>query len=145
MLGMAACDKNEEIPANGAPDNAEKLAAGTYVGEWSRTNLSNGEVESGSGSIVFSLNDEQSNNVCVMTLDSSTLELGVNSNVSACNITRLNSGELVYYNMLKTNPFGMDFTGRISPEGVVSMKYTKIVKSGRKEIEYNYTFSGTKQ
>ena len=144
MLGLAACDK-DEIPANGAPDNAEKLVAGTYVGEWSRTNVSTGAVESGTGSITFSVDAELGNNVSRMTLTSEVIELGVNADSSVCNITRLNSGELVYWNMVGGNPFGMTFSGRVSPEGVATMDYTKIVRSGRREVEYSYTFSGRKQ
>lgn len=144
MLGLAACDK-DEIPAPGAPDNAEKLVAGTYVGEWSRTNISTGAVESGTGSITFSVDAELGNNVSRMTLVSEVIELGVNEDSSVCNITRLNSGELVYWNMVGGNPFGMAFSGRVSPEGVATMDYTKIVRSGRREVEYSYTFSGRKQ
>ena len=144
MLGLTACDK-DEIPATGAPDNAEKLVAGTYVGEWSRTNISTGAVESGTGSITFSVDAELGNNVSRMTLACDGIELGVNADSSVCNITRLNSGELVYWNMVGGNPFGMTFTGRVSPEGVATMDYTKIVRSGRREVEYSYTFSGRKQ
>lgn len=145
MLVLTACDNKEEIPATGGLDNAEKLASGTYVGEWSRTNLSTGAVESGTGSITFSVDAELGNNVCVMTLACDDIELGVNEDTSVCNITRLNSGELIYWNMVKSNPFGMDFTGRVSPEGVATMVYNKIVRSGRKEVEFAYSFSGVKQ
>ena len=145
MLGLTACDNKDEIPATGAPDNAEKLVAGTYVGEWSRTNVSTGAVESGTGSITFSVDAELGNNVSRMTLTSEVIELGVNADSSVCNITRLNSGELVYWNMVGGNPFGMTFSGRVSPEGVATMDYTKIVRSGRREVEYSYTFSGRKQ
>lgn len=144
LLGFTACDK-DEIPPTGPQDNAEKIAVGTYVGEWTRTNLSTEAVESGTGSITFSTEEEYGNNVSVMTLVSSVVELGVDSDTSVCNITRMASGELVYYNMVKANPFGMVFQGRISPEGVATMTYTKLVRSGRREVEFSYTFTGTKQ
>lgn len=144
MIGLAACSK-DEVPPTGPQDNAEKLVAGTYVGEWSRTNLSTGAVESGPGSIVFSTDAEYGNNVSVMTLASSVVELGVDSDTSVCNITLLSSGEFVYYNLVKANPFGMTFNGRVSPEGEATMNYTKIVRSGRREVEFNYSFIGRKQ
>ncbi len=144
VIGLTGCSK-DEIPPTGPQDNAEKLAVGTYVGEWTRVNLETNAVETGSGSITFSTDEEHGNNVSVMTLESATVELGVNAETSVCNITRLNSGELVYYNMVKANPFGMTFTGRISPEGVATMDYNKIVRSGRREVEFKYSFTGTKQ
>ncbi len=145
MLGLTACDdKHEKMPPTGGLDNAEKLVAGTYVGEWSRTNLSTNAVESGSGSIVFSVDEEKSNNVSVITLQSD-LDLGVNADTSVCNITRLSSGDFTYWNYMSTNPFGMTFYGKVSAEGVASMTYNKIVRSGRKEVEFIYSFSGRKQ
>ncbi len=146
LLGLTACDdKHEELAPTGGLDNAEKLVVGTYVGEWSRTNLSTEAVESGSGSITFSVDESYGNNVSVMTLYSPVIDLGVDADTSVCNITRLSSGEFVYYNLVKANPFGMTFNGRVSPEGVATMSYTKIVRSGRKEVEFSYSFTGTKQ
>lgn len=145
VLGMTACDNKDEIPPTGGLDNAEKLVAGTYVGEWSRTNLSTNVVETGSGSITFSVDAEKGNNVSVMTLSSSEVELGVNTDTSVCNITRLSTGELTYWNYSANNPFGMTFYGKVSPEGVATMNYNKIVRSGRKEVEFVYSFSGRKQ
>lgn len=144
MIGMTACDK-DDIPPTGPQDNAEQLVAGTYVGEWTKTNLSTEAVESGTGSITFSVDPEYGNNVSAMALESSEVELGIDSDTSVCNITRLNSGEFVFYNMVKANPFGMTFTGRVSPEGVATMEYTKIIRSGRKEVEFTFTFTGRKQ
>lgn len=144
MLGLTACDNHDEIPPTGGLDNAEKLVAGTYVGEWSRINIATEAVESGSGSIVFSVDPELGNNISVMTLQSD-LELGVNEDTSVCNITRLSSGDLTYWNYSASNPFGMTFYGKVSPEGVATMTYNKIVRSGRKEVEFLYSFSGRKQ
>ena len=144
MLGFTACDNHDEIPPTGGLDNAEKLVAGTYVGEWSRVNVATEAVESGVGSITFSVDQELGNNVSVMTLESA-LDLGVNADTSVCNITRLSSGDFTYWNYSGTNPFGMTFYGKVSPEGVATMTYNKIVRSGRKEVEFQYSFSGTKQ
>lgn len=146
LMVMTACDgKHDKIPPTGGLDKAEQLAAGVYVGEWSRTNLSTNAVESGTGSIEFSVDPELGNNVSVMTLKSEGIELGINADQSVCNITRLSSGILTYWNVSGSNPFGMIFQGKISPEGTATMVYNKIVRSGRREVEFSYTFSGTKQ
>lgn len=143
---LVACDgKNEEMPPSGAPDNAEKLVVGTYVGEWSRTNLSTNAVEIADGSISFALTEDEANNVSVISVESAGMNLGVKAPTSACNVTRMNSGEFVYWNVVKGNPFGMTFNGRISPEGVATMDYNQIVRSGRKEVEFKYSFKGVKQ
>lgn len=145
VLGLTACDgKHDKMPPTGGLDNAEKLVAGTYVGEWSRLNLSTNVVETGAGSITFSVDEEKGNNVSVMTLQSD-LDLGVNADTSVCNITRLSSGVLTYWNYASTNPFGMTFNGKVTPEGEATMVYTKIVRSGRREVEFNYSFIGRKQ
>lgn len=145
VLGMTSCDNKDEIPPTGGLDNAEKLVAGTYVGEWTRTNVGTGAVETGAGSIIFSVDESKGNNVSVMTLSSSSVELGVNANTSVCNITRLSSGDFTYWNYTAANPFGMIFNGKVSPEGVATMTYSKIVREGRKEVEFLYNFSGRKQ
>ena len=81
LFVFTSCDK-DELPPTGPQDNAEKLAVGTYFGEWSRTNLSTNAVESGAGTITFSTDDEYGNNVSVMTLQSSEIELGVDADTS---------------------------------------------------------------
>lgn len=144
MLGMTACNDDFELPKTGDPDKAEHLAAGTYVGEWSRTNSSTGVVESAPGSIVFEVIDD-CNNINSMTLVSNGLDLGVASNTSVCNISRNSSGALTYWNTEAKNPFGMIFTGSISASGEAEMIYTQIVRSGRKEVEFSYVFKGVKQ
>lgn len=148
-VSMTSCREDYDIPSTGAPDHAETLAVGTYVGEWSQTNVSTGEVKTAPGSITFGVaKDENSNdmpNVSSMTVVCDGIDLGVNSDTSVCNITRQNSGYLTYWSSTKANPFGMTFTGKISPENVATMDYTKIVRTGRKEVEYSYSFKGSKQ
>ena len=146
ILGVTACDNNVDIPPTGAPDGAETLAAGKYVGEWTRVNLSTEKVEVNSGSLTFTVDfEEHNNNVLVMKAECADMPLGVNGDTSVCNVARLSSGEFVYWNMVQSNPFGMIFNGRISPEGVATMKYTKIIREGRRETEYSYSFQGTKE
>lgn len=145
VLGMTSCDK-DELPPTGPLDNAEKLVVGTYVGEWTRETVGTDEVITGSGSITFSVDENYSNNVSRMTLDASGIDLGIEEPMtSVCNITLLSSGEFTYWNQTASNPFGTTFYGKVSTEGVATMLYTKIIKEGRKEIEYNYSFTGKKQ
>ena len=145
MFGMASCDK-DELPPSGPLDNAEKLVVGTYVGEWTRETVGTDEIIKGSGSIIFSIDENYSNNVSRMTLDASGIDLGIEEPMtSVCNITLLSSGEFTYWNQTASNPFGTTFYGKVSTEGVATMLYTKIIKEGRKEIEYNYSFTGKKQ
>lgn len=148
LLGMTACNDDYEMPSTGGRDNAEQLAVGTYVGTWSRTNVTTGVEETSPGSIIFALAEEEGvvlNNVSSMTLSSEGVDLGVSNNTSVCNISRLSSGVLEYWNTTKGNPFGMTFTGSVSPDGVATMVYNKIVRSGRREVEFNYVFTGSKQ
>lgn len=146
VLGMTSCNK-DELPPSGPLDNAEKLVAGTYVGEWTRETVGTNTVEKGTGTITFSVDSENyGNNVSVMTLTSDGLDIGIDDpKTSVCNITLLSSGEFTYWNYTSTNPFGTTFYGKVSTEGVATMNYTKIVKEGRRETEYNYSFSGIKQ
>lgn len=146
MLTVTACDNNDDLPPSGDPDKAEVLAAGKYVGEWTRVNLSTEKVETCAGSLTFTVDyEEHNNNVLVMKAECADMPLGVNEDTSACNVARLSSGEFVYWNMVQSNPFGMIFNGRISPEGVATMKYSKIIREGRRETEYSYSFQGTKE
>lgn len=147
LFGLSACTgKNEEIPPTGGLDNAEQLVQGTYVGTWSKTNQTTGDVETSAGTITFSWNEGLSNNVSAITITSETTDfLNIDTDSSACNISKLSSGILSYWNVYSLNPFGTEFTGKVTPEGVCSMDYTKIVVIKRKETEFKYSFSGTKQ
>ncbi|MDE6638859.1 MAG: hypothetical protein K2K25_07890 [Muribaculaceae bacterium] len=145
---VACDDKHDELPYTGPRDNAEKLAVGEYVGEWKRVNVRTNAEESGEGSIVFSVNEELGNNVSIIGMESS-LDLGLPEGVdsSVCNISRLSSGYLTYWNYTKANPFGFTFYGKISPEGKATITYTSIIlnKKTHREITYLYTFEGTKR
>ena len=144
-LGMVSCDK-DELPPTGPRDNAEILAAGTYVGAWTRVVDGTDQVETGSGTITFSVDKENyGNNVSVMTLTSDGIDIGIDDpKTSVCNITKLSSGELTYWNQTASNPFGTTFYGNIGVDGVATMYYTKSVREGRKTTTYNYSFTGTK-
>ena len=156
LFGMASCDK-DELPPTGPKDNAEKLVVGTYVGEWTRVTVGTDAVETGSGSITFSIyddtkyngdknKDKEFNNVSEITLDSSTLDIGIDDpKTSVCNITILSSGEFTYWNQTSSNPFGTTFYGKVSTDGVATMNYTKTVREGRKEVTSIYSFTGRKQ
>ena len=147
VLGMTACDNNDELPPTGPLDNAEKLVAGTYVGEWTRETDGTDEVITGAGSITFSVDSENyGNNVSVMTLNSDIVDLGVTVPLkTVCNITLLSSGEFTYWNQTSSNPLGVVFYGKVSTSGVATINFSKTVRDGRKEVKYIYSFSGSKQ
>lgn len=147
MLGLSACNgKNEEMPATGGLDNAEQLVAGTYTGTWTKQNLTTGEVESTPGSIVFSWTEDLGNNVTAIQVASEASGfLNLNNESARCNVSRLSSGVLSYWNVYDGNPFGLTFTGKVSPEGVCTMEYIAVVIVKRKETQFQYTFSGNKQ
>ena len=147
VLGLASCDSRDELPPSGPRDNAEKLVAGTYVGEWTRTTVGTDEIITGTGSITFSVDSENyGNNVSVMTLTADGIDLGIDEPMtSVCNITILSSGEFTYWNLTASNPFGTTFYGKVDTDGIATMLYTKIVKEGRRETEFSYSFTGSKQ
>ncbi|MCH5240659.1 MAG: hypothetical protein J1F38_10580 [Muribaculaceae bacterium] len=145
LVGMVSCDK-DELPPTGPQDNAEKLVVGTYSGAWTRLNVDTDEVVTGSGSITFSVSDAYSNNVSVITLDASGIDLGIAEPMtSVCNITRLSSGEFTYWNQTAANPFGVQFYGKVSPDGEATMTFSRTLKEGRKDVNFQFTFAGNKQ
>lgn len=148
MLGLSACNgKNEVMPPTGGLDHAEELIQGTYVGTWTKTNLTTGgDPETSTGSITFSWNEELGNNVVNISIASDVADfLSISAETSGCNVSRLSSGVLSYWNVYSLNPFGTEFYGKVSPEGTCSMDYTKIVVIKRKETEFQYSFSGNKR
>lgn len=144
---LTSCNNDDELPPTGPLDNAEKLVAGTYVGEWTREIQGTDDVETGSGTITFSVDSENyGNNVSVMTLTAEGIDIGIDDpKTSVCNITILSSGEFTYWNYTASNPFGTTFYGKVSTDGVATMNYTKTVREGRKEVTSIYSFSGRKQ
>lgn len=145
LVGMVSCDK-DELPPTGPQDNAEKLVAGTYAGVWSRETVGTDEIITGTGSITFSVSDAYSNNVSVITLDVSGIDLGIDDpKTSVCNISLFSSGVFSYWNMTASNPFGTTFYGKVDTDGEATMFFNKIIKEGRKEVEYNFSFIGYKQ
>lgn len=147
LIALTGCDdKHVKMPATGGLDNAEQLVEGTYNGTWTKTNLTTEEVETTAGSITFSWNEELGNNVTNITPTTETPNfLNLKSETSACNISRLSSGLLSYWNVYSLNPFGTTFTGKVSPEGVCTMDYIMTVVIKRKETQFQYSFTGNKQ
>lgn len=145
MLGFVSCDgKHDKIPPTGGRDNAEKLIVGTYVGEWSCENLTVPGIEYGTGSMTFSVDEELGNNVSIVKL-TADINLGDGVDESVCNVTRLSSGVLTFWNYTKTNPFGSSFYGTVSPTGEATITYNKIRTVNRREREFKYVFVGRKQ
>ncbi len=153
LLAFSACsDKNEVMPPTGAPDSAEKLIEGTYVGTWTSDNTNTGEITSSTGYMKFEWNEELGNNVSVLTLvsdDKKAVDLGLKAESCGCNISRNSSGMLSFWNVYELNPFGMVFNGKVSPEGEATLTYTvkkKIRVNGRPvEVKFINSFKGNKQ
>ena len=149
MLGLSACTgKNEEMPPTGGFDNAEKLIAGTYTGTWTSTNTVTGDVSSATGSLTFSNSEELGNNVANVSIvsdDPKTVNLGAKAETSACNVSKLSSNVLSFWNVYALNPFGFTFTGKVTPEGDVNFNYSVAVVVKHKETIYNFEFIGQKQ
>lgn len=149
LLGLTACTgKNEEMPSTGDPDHAEELIVGTYTGTWTSTNTVTGAVVTASGSVTFSHSEEQGNNVASVTIisdDPKALNLGAKAETSACNISKLSSGILSFWNVYALNPFGFTFTGKVTPEGDATFNYKVAIVAHHKETIYNFDFSGSKQ
>lgn len=149
LIGFTACDdKHVKIPPTGGLDNAEKLIEGTYVGTWSSTNTSTGEAATATGSLTFSSSEELGNNVVAVTIvsdDPKAVNLGAKADTSACNVSKLSSSVLSFWNVYSLNPFGFTFTGKVTPEGDVSFNYSVAIVVKHKETIYNFEFLGHKQ
>ncbi|MDE6380066.1 MAG: hypothetical protein K2L11_06305 [Muribaculaceae bacterium] len=149
MLGLSACTgKNEEIPPTGGLDHAEQLIAGTYSGTWTSTNTVTGEVASATGTLTFSNSEDLGNNVANVSIvsdDTKAVNLGAKAETSACNVSRLSSGVLSFWNVYALNPFGFTFTGKVTPEGDVTFNYSVAVVIKHKETIYNFEFVGHRQ
>lgn len=149
VLAFSACTgKNEVIPPTGGLDHAEKLIEGTYVGTWTATNLNTGDSKTATGTVTFTSTDELGNNVVEVSIisdDTKAVNLGAKVNPSACNVSRLSSGILSFWNVYSLNPFGFTFTGKVTPEGDATFTYEKANVVNHIQTKFSYTFSGTKQ
>lgn len=149
MLGLSSCNgKNEEMPPTGGLDHAEKLIEGTYLGTWTSTNTTTGVSTTATGSVTFLSNDDLGNNVVAVSIvsdDPSAVKLGAKADSSACNVSKLSSGVLSFWNVYSLNPFGFTFTGKVTPEGDVTFSYKVAVVVKHKETIYNFDFVGRRQ
>lgn len=149
LLGLSSCTgKNDEMPPTGGLDNAEKLIAGSYVGTWTSTNTVTGDVSSATGTLTFSSSEELGNNVATVSIvsdDTKSVNLNAKAETSACNVSKLSSGVLSFWNVYALNPFGFTFTGKVTPEGNVNFNYSVAVVVKHKETIYNFEFIGHRQ
>lgn len=149
LLGLSSCTgKNDEMPPTGGLDNAEKLIEGVYTGTWTSTNTTTGEVSTATGTVTFLSNDELGNNVVAVSIvsdDTKAVNLGAKSDTSACNVSRLSSGVLSFWNVYSLNPFGFEFTGKVMPEGEVVFNFQTSVVKNHKQTIFDVEFIGRKQ
>lgn len=149
LVGFTACDdKHVKLPSTGGLDHAEKLIEGVYLGTWTSTNTATGEVTTATGSVTFSSNDEVGNNVVAVSIvsdDTKAVNLGAKSDTSACNVSKLSSGVLTFWNVYSLNPFGFTFTGKVTPEGDAILNFETSVVKNHKQTIFNVEFIGHKQ
>lgn len=149
LIALTACDdKHVKMPPTGGLDHAEKLIEGIYLGTWSSTNTATGEVTTATGTVTFSSNDELGNNVVAITIisdDTKAVNLGAKSDTSACNVSKLSSDVLSFWNVYSLNPFGFTFTGKVSPEGEATLNFETSVVKNHKQTIFNVEFVGHKQ
>ncbi|MDE6480696.1 MAG: hypothetical protein K2L45_10545 [Muribaculaceae bacterium] len=149
LIGLTACDdKHVKMPSTGGLDHAEKLIEGVYVGTWSSTNTATGETTTATGTVTFSSNDELGNNVVGITIisdDTKAVNLGAKSDTSACNVSKLSSDVLSFWNVYSLNPFGFTFTGKVTPEGEATLNFETSVVKNHKQTIFNVEFVGHKQ
>lgn len=134
-FAMTACqDKYEEVDP-GAPSNPEKTGAGVYTGTWSRT--FEGVTTTAEGTITIA--PGETNYVCEVTVDCPELALNAATDNSIANI----NPALAFYQSTANN-IALSFYGRIQKDGSIEMNFSKIVKEGRKSLNYVYSFEGHK-
>lgn len=141
-VSFSSCRDDYEMPDPGAPCNPEKEVAGTYTGTWTRTNAANGEVIEKPGTLTLS--SDTAAYVSIVSASAEDLELGLKADYSVANIMKDSSGSYTLVNPTKGNPFGCTFTATVSADKQATMEYSAITRSGRKEIEFMFKFSGAK-
>lgn len=140
-MTMVSCREDYKMPDTGAAINPEKEIAGTYVGVWIRDNVTSGDSEQYPGTLVIGASTAY---VITITTTCDDLDLQLESLSTVANVTWNTANEYNFYNLLSTNPFGTTFSGKVINKEA-TLTYNKIVKEGRKEVEYNFTFDGTLQ
>lgn len=140
VFTMASCREDYDMPEAGSPINPEMEVAGEYQGTWTRVNDATGAVESFPGSVTLSAGERYVANISV---SKTTTALGLAADESVVNVLK-KSSDFAFYNLDKKNPFGIEFSGEIISGKDLSMKYTSVTRSGRKEVIFHYTFVGTK-
>lgn len=135
-FSLTSCKDEAGNADPGTPVNVAGAVEGTYTGTWTRVESSKpDDIQTGTGTLTFTqLNGEN----YAVTVVAVCADLDVNYTANA-NI----NPAYVFFNSLPTD-FGSSFAGRIIDKKDASLKFTKVVKEGRKQYLYDYTFNGTR-
>lgn len=142
-LTLSACsDDDDDLVKHSA--TPEAAAAGTYAGTWSKQQVG-GDTTTGEGTLTLSAATDEAGNALAYAVnvaaESTSLML---SKSSIANITWVNDG-FAFNNNAQGNGFGTVFAGNVLGDGTASITFTVSEKSGRKTVNYIYSFTGKKQ
>lgn len=140
VFSLSSCDGDAEIPDRGPVAHPQEETKGTYVGEWSRQEFGQDEIQYAQGSAVFAPGD--ANYITTITASCPDFAIDLTSNA---NITVGGEGYM-FHNPVATNGFGAIFQGTIKKSDMsVWLSFKKTVKDGRKTKTYIYGFNGVRQ
>lgn len=137
-MTISSCRDEAGNPDPGAPVNIAGEVQGTYVGTWTRTNTSDETVapQSMEGTLMFTQrNDEYYVVIVKAECPGLSIDLSAPANINPA---------YVFFNALPTD-FGNSFSGKIYDSKEAQLNFKLTVKEGRKQIVYDYAFSGLKQ
>lgn len=138
-MSLVSCsDDTEEGPA--IISNPEQKVAGTYVGTWTR--VLDGEAPvTAQGKVIVDTNDAYVVNITIEDCPDVTL---TDMEQALANVCALSDGSITVANPISDNKWGSPFYGKVT-NGNLQFAFRKIVKVGRKQYEYSFTFDGNKQ
>lgn len=142
-LCFTACSDDDDD--NGSivmPSNPEKDIAGTYSGTWTTTNQTSGAVTTGAGTIEMAATD--SAYVADLIINECTAA-NVSAMKSVVNVSWRTNNTYSFFNKTSTNELGTAFAGKVVNGTTLEISFNKQVRSGRKSVTYNYSFTGDKQ
>lgn len=137
-MTLTSCRDEAGNPDPGKPVNIAGEVQGTYVGTWTRTNTSDASVapQSMEGTLSFTQRGDENYVVIVKAeCPGLSIDLSAPANINPA---------YVFFNAISTE-FGNYFSGKIYDKKEAQLSFSLTVKEGRKQIIYEYAFTGFKQ